>query len=89
MEGVDLDRLQLPQMVTSAENDESMYTAFAVTVDLRAGTSTGGCGCRMGGVGVGVGVDMGVSGTGGAGPRGRLQQQTGGCRGPVTCQRGG
>jgi 3,4-dihydroxy 2-butanone 4-phosphate synthase/GTP cyclohydrolase II len=44
MEGSDLDRLQLPQMVTSAENDESMYTAFAVTVDLRAGTSTGGWG---------------------------------------------
>jgi 3,4-dihydroxy 2-butanone 4-phosphate synthase/GTP cyclohydrolase II len=42
MEGPDLDRLALPQMVTSAENDESMYTAFAVTVDLRAGTSTGG-----------------------------------------------
>jgi len=41
MEGPDLDRLQLPQMVTSSENDESMYTAFAVTVDLRAGTSTG------------------------------------------------
>jgi 3,4-dihydroxy 2-butanone 4-phosphate synthase/GTP cyclohydrolase II len=41
MEGPDLDRLALPQMITSAENDESMYTAFAVTVDLRAGTSTG------------------------------------------------
>jgi hypothetical protein len=41
MEGHDLDRLQLPQMITSAENDESMYTAFAVTVDLRVGTSTG------------------------------------------------
>ena len=38
MEGPDLDRLALPQMITSAENDESMYTAFAVTVDLRAGT---------------------------------------------------
>lgn len=41
MEGRDLDRLQLPQMVTSKENDESMYTAFAITVDLAAGTSTG------------------------------------------------
>lgn len=41
MEGPDLDRLALPQMVTSTENDESMYTAFAVTVDLRDGTSTG------------------------------------------------
>lgn len=41
MEGKDLDRLQLPLMVQSAENDESMYTAFTVTVDLRKGTSTG------------------------------------------------
>lgn len=41
MEGSALDRLQLPLMVNSAENDESMYTAFTVTVDLRKGTSTG------------------------------------------------
>jgi 3,4-dihydroxy 2-butanone 4-phosphate synthase/GTP cyclohydrolase II len=41
MEGKDMDRLKLPLMVTSAENDESMYTAFTVTVDLRKGTSTG------------------------------------------------
>lgn len=41
MEGADLDRLQLPLMVRSAENDESMYTAFTITVDLRKGTSTG------------------------------------------------
>eukprot|EP00878_Enallax_costatus_P002527 GHUV01002709.1.p1 GENE.GHUV01002709.1~~GHUV01002709.1.p1 ORF type:complete len:519 (+),score=149.66 GHUV01002709.1:161-1717(+) len=41
MEGKDLDRLQLPLMVRSAENDESMYTAFTITVDLRKGTSTG------------------------------------------------
>jgi 3,4-dihydroxy 2-butanone 4-phosphate synthase/GTP cyclohydrolase II len=36
-----MDRLKLPLMVTSTENDESMYTAFTVTVDLRKGTSTG------------------------------------------------
>ncbi|KAF6258072.1 3,4-dihydroxy-2-butanone 4-phosphate synthase-domain-containing protein [Scenedesmus sp. NREL 46B-D3] len=41
MEGRDMDRLKLPLMVTSTENDESMYTAFTVTVDLRKGTSTG------------------------------------------------
>eukprot|EP00879_Flechtneria_rotunda_P008494 GHRR01008899.1.p2 GENE.GHRR01008899.1~~GHRR01008899.1.p2 ORF type:complete len:383 (+),score=156.14 GHRR01008899.1:3565-4713(+) len=41
MEGKDMDRLKLPLMVNSAENDESMYTAFTVTVDLRKGTSTG------------------------------------------------
>jgi 3,4-dihydroxy-2-butanone 4-phosphate synthase len=41
MTGPDLSRLQLPQMVSSSENDESMYTAFAVTVDLREGTTTG------------------------------------------------
>ena len=41
MEGADLDRLRVPLMVSSAENEESMYTAFTVTVDLREGTSTG------------------------------------------------
>lgn len=41
MEGKDLDRLQLPLMVRSAENEESMYTAFTITVDLRKGTTTG------------------------------------------------
>ena len=41
MEGDDLDRLRVPLMVSSAENEESMYTAFTVTVDLREGTSTG------------------------------------------------
>lgn len=30
MEGSTLDRLQLPLMVSSAENDEAMYTAFTV-----------------------------------------------------------
>ena len=41
MEGADLDRLRIPLMVSSAENEEAMYTAFTVTVDLREGTSTG------------------------------------------------
>lgn len=41
MEGADLDRLRIPLMVGSAENEEAMYTAFTVTVDLRHGTSTG------------------------------------------------
>lgn len=39
MEGPDLDRLRLGQMVE--ENTESMRTAFTVTVDARSGTSTG------------------------------------------------
>jgi 3,4-dihydroxy 2-butanone 4-phosphate synthase/GTP cyclohydrolase II len=41
MPGADLDRLRLPLMVDSRENNESMYTAFTVTVDLKEGTSTG------------------------------------------------
>ncbi len=41
MEGQDLDRLRLPLMVSSAENEESMYTAFAITVDLREDITTG------------------------------------------------
>jgi 3,4-dihydroxy 2-butanone 4-phosphate synthase/GTP cyclohydrolase II len=41
MEGRDLDRLKLPLMVNSSENEECMYTAFTITVDLRDGTSTG------------------------------------------------
>ncbi|KAI8470522.1 MAG: bifunctional GTP cyclohydrolase [Monoraphidium minutum] len=41
MPGADLDRLRLPLMVDSRENNESMYTAFTVTVDLKDGTSTG------------------------------------------------
>lgn len=36
MEGDVLDRLQLPLMVSSAENDEAMYTAFTVSVHLNA-----------------------------------------------------
>lgn len=41
MEGHDLDRLNIPLMVGSAENSDAMRTAFAITVDLREGTSTG------------------------------------------------
>lgn len=37
----DLDRLQIPLMVSSAENEELLYTAFTVTVDARHGTTTG------------------------------------------------
>lgn len=35
------ERLELPLMVPSAENEEEMYTAFTVTVDLREGVTTG------------------------------------------------
>lgn len=41
MEGKDLDRLKLPLMVSSKENEEAMYTAFTVTVDLKEGIATG------------------------------------------------
>ena len=41
MEGQDLDRLKLPLMINSAENEEAMYTAFTVTVDLRDDITTG------------------------------------------------
>lgn len=41
LEGRDLDRLQIPLMVSSAENEEMLYTAFTVTVDARHGTTTG------------------------------------------------
>ncbi|GLC33077.1 hypothetical protein PLESTB_000373000 [Pleodorina starrii] len=41
MEGADLDRLRLPLMVSSAENEDTMYTAFTITVDLRDGITTG------------------------------------------------
>ena len=41
MEGSTLDRLQLPLMIDSEENEEAMYTAFTVTVDAREGISTG------------------------------------------------
>src|ERR1700675_1027414 len=41
MEGHRLDELQLPLMVSSAENTEGQRTAFTVSVDAKNGTSTG------------------------------------------------
>jgi len=41
MEGKDLDRLDIPPMVEDRNNSDSMGTAFTVSVDLKAGTSTG------------------------------------------------
>ncbi|KAJ8764761.1 hypothetical protein K2173_009161 [Erythroxylum novogranatense] len=41
MKGEDLDRLQLPLMVSQNENDEMLRTAFTVTVDAKHGTTTG------------------------------------------------
>eukprot|EP00798_Chlamydomonas_sp_ICE-L_P015530 gene15530-21619_t len=41
MEGKDLDRLKLPLMVNSSENEDTMYTSFTVTCDLRDGITTG------------------------------------------------
>ncbi|KAJ8768869.1 hypothetical protein K2173_023864 [Erythroxylum novogranatense] len=41
MKGEDLDRLQLPLMVSQNENDEKLRTAFTVTVDAKHGTTTG------------------------------------------------
>ena len=41
MTGEDLKRLKLPQMVSSSENEEALYTAFAITTDLKEGTTTG------------------------------------------------
>lgn len=41
MKGEDLERLQLPLMVTSKENDEKLNTAFTVSVDAKYGTTTG------------------------------------------------
>lgn len=41
MEGSDLDRLQLPLMVSSEANEEAMYTAFTITADYRHDTTTG------------------------------------------------
>jgi 3,4-dihydroxy 2-butanone 4-phosphate synthase/GTP cyclohydrolase II len=41
MEGADMDRLRLPLMVDSAANNESMYTAFTITIDLSEGCTTG------------------------------------------------
>ena len=41
MPAEDLDRLELPLMVPSRENEEAMRTAFTVSVDARHTTSTG------------------------------------------------
>ena len=41
MRGSDLDRLQLPLLVPPPLNDEALRTAFAMPVDLAAGTTTG------------------------------------------------
>jgi 3,4-dihydroxy-2-butanone 4-phosphate synthase len=41
MRGTDLDRLQLPLLVPPPLNDEALRTAFAMPVDLAAGTTTG------------------------------------------------
>lgn len=41
MKGEDLERLQLPLMVTTKENEEKLCTAFTVSVDAKEGTTTG------------------------------------------------
>ncbi|KAK7318652.1 hypothetical protein RJT34_03357 [Clitoria ternatea] len=41
MKGEDLERLQLPLMVTQKNNEEKLCTAFTVTVDAKRGTTTG------------------------------------------------
>ncbi|KAL1831751.1 hypothetical protein ACET3Z_001402 [Daucus carota] len=41
MKEQDLERLQLPQMVTHKDNEEKLTTAFTVSVDAKRGTSTG------------------------------------------------
>uniref|UniRef100_A0A2N9F4T8 3,4-dihydroxy-2-butanone-4-phosphate synthase n=1 Tax=Fagus sylvatica TaxID=28930 RepID=A0A2N9F4T8_FAGSY len=41
MKGEDLERLQLPLMVTHKENEEKLSTAFTVSVDAKCGTTTG------------------------------------------------
>ncbi|OVA20897.1 hypothetical protein BVC80_8905g17 [Macleaya cordata] len=41
MKGEDLERLQLPLMVTHKENEEKLCTAFTVSVDAKHGTTTG------------------------------------------------
>jgi 3,4-dihydroxy 2-butanone 4-phosphate synthase/GTP cyclohydrolase II len=41
LEGERLDELQLPLMVSGAENTEGQRTAFTVSVDAKAGTTTG------------------------------------------------
>ncbi|WJX52518.1 Bifunctional riboflavin biosynthesis protein RIBA 1, chloroplastic, variant 2 [Trifolium repens] len=41
MKEEDLERLELPLMVNSRDNDEKLRTAFTVTVDAKYGTTTG------------------------------------------------
>ncbi|CAI9287039.1 unnamed protein product [Lactuca saligna] len=41
MKGEDLDRLELPLMVTHKDNEEKLSTAFTVSVDAKHGTTTG------------------------------------------------
>ncbi|KAL9238343.1 hypothetical protein vseg_012776 [Gypsophila vaccaria] len=41
MKGEDLERLQLPLMVSSKDNEDKLCTAFTVTVDAKNGTTTG------------------------------------------------
>ncbi|KAL7125163.1 hypothetical protein ABFS83_14G097800 [Erythranthe nasuta] len=41
MKSEDLERLQLPLMVSHKENEEKLSTAFTVSVDAKHGTSTG------------------------------------------------
>ncbi|RLN08110.1 putative bifunctional riboflavin biosynthesis protein RIBA 2, chloroplastic [Panicum miliaceum] len=41
MKEEDLERLDLPLMVTTKENEEKLCTAFTVTVDAKEGTTTG------------------------------------------------
>ncbi|KAM0950497.1 putative 3,4-dihydroxy-2-butanone-4-phosphate synthase, GTP cyclohydrolase II [Dioscorea sansibarensis] len=41
MKEEDLNRLQLPLMVSSRENEEKLRTAFTISVDAKEGTSTG------------------------------------------------
>ncbi|CAO2814769.1 unnamed protein product [Amaranthus hypochondriacus] len=41
MQEKDLERLQLPLMVASKDNEEKLCTAFTVTVDAKHGTTTG------------------------------------------------
>jgi 3,4-dihydroxy 2-butanone 4-phosphate synthase/GTP cyclohydrolase II len=41
MEGARLDRLRLPLMVAGSDNTETQRTAFTVSVDAHAGTTTG------------------------------------------------
>lgn len=41
MKGDDLDRLELPLMVTHKDNEEKLSTAFTVSVDAKQGTTTG------------------------------------------------